>query len=115
MSATVAPTTPAPPPLPSSAPPPATSFWQSTALPSVLSVVMALVVGAVLIAVSDDDVRAASSYFFARPGDMLGAVVTSVVEAYGALFRGSVDQRRRARAWRRCSGRWPARCCSPPR
>ena len=90
MSATVAAKTPAPPPTPSSAPPPATSFWQSTALPSVLSVVMAMVVGAVLIAVSDDDVRAASSYFFARPGDMLRAVFSSVVEAYGALFRGAV-------------------------
>ena len=88
MSATVAEKTP--PPTPASAPPPATSFWQSTALPSLLSVVMALVVGAVLIAVSDDDVRAASSYFFARPGDMVAAVLSSVVQAYGALFRGSV-------------------------
>ena len=90
MSATVAEKTPPPPLTPASAPPPATSFWQSTALPSLLSVVMALVVGAVLIAVSDDDVRAASSYFFARPGDMVTAVLSSVVQAYGALFRGSV-------------------------
>ncbi|MFC3689344.1 ABC transporter permease [Aquipuribacter hungaricus] len=88
MSATVA-TTP-PQPVPSAAPPPATSFWQSTALPSLLSVVMAMVVGAVLIAVSDEDVRASSSYFFARPGDMLSAIGSSVVGAYGALFRGSV-------------------------
>ena len=90
MSATVAEKTPAPPPTPASTPPPATSFWQSTALPSLLSVVMALVVGAVLIAVSDDDVRAASSYFLARPADMAAAVFSSIAQAYGALFRGSV-------------------------
>ena len=90
MSAAVTGTPAAPSPLPASAPPPATSFWHATALPSVLSVVMALAVGAVLIAVSDDDVRAAGSYFFARPGDMASAVLSSVVQAYGALFRGSV-------------------------
>lgn len=90
MSAAVTGTPPAPSPLPASAPPPATSFWHATALPSVLSVVMALAVGAVLIAVSDDDVRAAGSYFFARPGDMASAVLSSVIQAYGALFRGSV-------------------------
>ncbi len=82
----------APPPAPPQPPPrePASSFWRSTALPSLLSVVMALAVGAVLIALSDDDVRAASSYFFSRPTDALVALYQSVVQAYGALFRGSV-------------------------
>ena len=70
--------------------PRASSFWRATALPSVLSVVMAMVVGAVLIALSDEEVRAASSYFFSRPSDTLVAVWQSVTQAYGALFRGSV-------------------------
>ena len=70
--------------------PQASSFWRATALPSLLSVLMALVVGAVLIALSDDDVRAASSYFFARPSDALVAAWQSVTQAYAALFRGSV-------------------------
>ena len=70
--------------------PRAATFWRATALPSLLSVLMALVVGAVLIALSDEQVRAASSYFFARPGDTLAAVWESGTQAYGALFRGSV-------------------------
>ncbi|MGJ7440220.1 ABC transporter permease [Aquipuribacter sp. MA13-6] len=81
---------PAPTPQPDSAPPPATSFWRSTVLPSLLSVVMALVVGAVLIAFSDDDVRAAAQYFFQRPTDTFVAIWQSVTQAYGALFRGSI-------------------------
>lgn len=81
---------PAPTPQPDPAPPQATSFWRSTALPSLLSVVMALVVGAVLIALSDDDTRAAAQYFFQRPSDTLVAVWQSVTQAYGALFRGSI-------------------------
>ncbi|WP_380167351.1 ABC transporter permease [Jannaschia sp. R86511] len=89
MSAPVA-ETPAPAPQPSAARPRATSFWRSTALPSLLSVVMALVVGAVLIALSDDDVRAASQYFFSRPTDTFVAVWQSVTQAYAALFRGSI-------------------------
>ena len=45
----------------------------STAL-TVLSVVLALVVGAVLIALSDPDVQAAAGYFFSRPSDTFVAV-----------------------------------------
>ncbi len=77
-------------PPPSATPAQASSFWRSTALPSLLSIVMALVVGAVLIALSDDDVRAASQYFFSRPTDTFVAIWQSVTQAYGALFRGSV-------------------------
>src|SRR5690606_4688056 len=34
-------------------------------------------------------VQAASGYFFARPGDMLGAIWQAVSGAYSALFQGS--------------------------
>lgn len=57
---------------------------------TVLSVVLALLVGAVLIALSDPDVRAAAGYFFARPTDLLAAVGESVGGAYAALFSGSI-------------------------
>jgi len=62
---------------------------------SVLAVVIALVVGGVLIAVTDEDVQAAAGYFFSRPGDLLGAVGRSVGGAYSALFQGSVYNFRR--------------------
>ncbi len=59
-------------------------------LVTLLSVVLALLIGAALIAVSDPRVREPASYFFARPGDTLSAIWTSVSQAYVALFEGSI-------------------------
>jgi simple sugar transport system permease protein len=64
------------------------AFWDS-ALLNVLAVVLALVVGGVLIAVSDEQVRQAAQYFFARPSDTIVAAFQAVGEAYAALFRGA--------------------------
>lgn len=57
---------------------------------SVLAVVLALAVGALLIAATDEAVQKAAGYFFSRPTDMLRAVWDSVAGAYSALFQGSV-------------------------
>ncbi len=57
---------------------------------SVLAVVLALAVGAFLIAATDEAVQKAAGYFFSRPTDMLRAVWESVAGAYSALFQGSV-------------------------
>jgi general nucleoside transport system permease protein len=57
---------------------------------SVLAVALALLVGAVLIALTDEEVQKASGYFFARPGDLLSAVWDSIFGAYSSLFQGSV-------------------------
>jgi len=57
---------------------------------TVLAIVLGFAVGAILIIATNDDVVAASRYFFARPGDMLGAAWDAVSSGYGALFRGSV-------------------------
>ncbi|MEA9984462.1 MULTISPECIES: ABC transporter permease [Subtercola] len=57
---------------------------------SILAVVLALIAGGILIALTDPGVQAASGYFFSRPGDTLSAIWTSVSGAYGALFQGSV-------------------------
>lgn len=57
---------------------------------AVLSIVVALLVGAVLIAATDEDVIAASGYFFGRPMDMLLAIWEAVSGAYSALFRGAI-------------------------
>jgi ABC-type uncharacterized transport system permease subunit len=66
------------------------------AIISVLAVVLALLVGAIMIAFTDERVQAASGYFFARPGDTLAAIWESVAGAYSALFQGSVYNFRRA-------------------
>ncbi|MBG6055970.1 simple sugar transport system permease protein [Salinibacterium sp. CAN_S4] len=65
------------------------------AMISVLAVVLALLVGAILIAFTDEDVQAASGYFFSRPGDTLQAIWNAASGAYSALFQGSIYNFRR--------------------
>ena len=66
-----------------------------SALISVLAVLLALVVGAVMIAFTNKDVQAASGYFFSRPADTVSAVWQAVSGAYSALFQGSIYNFRR--------------------
>jgi ABC-type uncharacterized transport system permease subunit len=68
------------------------SNWVTT----VLAIVAAMIVGGILMALTDDDVRAASVYFFARPGDTVVAVWNSVYGGYEALFRGAIYNPRAA-------------------
>jgi general nucleoside transport system permease protein len=51
---------------------------------------LAFVVGAVLMIVSDSEVRQKFTYFFARPSDALVASADKVGSAYGALLRGAL-------------------------
>ena len=57
---------------------------------SILAVLLAFLAGAILIAFTDDDVKAASVYFFSRPGDTFVAIWKSTTGAYVALFQGSI-------------------------
>lgn len=65
------------------------------AIISVLAVVLALLVGAIMIAATDENVQAASGYFFARPGDTLAAIWQSVSGAYSSFFQGAIYNFRR--------------------
>ncbi len=62
----------------------------SSALLVTLSVLLALVVAAVLIALTDTDAQAAMGYLFARPGDFFAASWDAVYGAYSSLFRGAI-------------------------
>lgn len=62
----------------------------SSLLLSALAVLVSLVVGAVLIAVTDPGVHTASGYFFARPLDTIAAAGRAAGGAYASLFRGGV-------------------------
>jgi len=81
---------------PAEAPPP--SRWHETFLRitqgnwliSVLAVLLALIVGGIMIAATDEDVQQAAGYFFARPGDTFAAIWDAVAGAYAALFQGSI-------------------------
>lgn len=54
------------------------------------AIVLAVVVGSIMIALTDDGVRQAIGYFGARPGDTFSAIGKAVGGAYSALFRGAV-------------------------
>lgn len=62
---------------------------------SILAVVLALVVGAILIAATDPEVQKAAGYFFARPGDTIKAIWDSVSSAYVSMFQGAIYNFRR--------------------
>lgn len=57
---------------------------------TILAIVASMIVGGILIAVTDADVQKASGYFFARPQDTLVAIWRAVAGGYAALFQGSV-------------------------
>ncbi len=65
------------------------------AIISVLAVILALIVGAIMIAATDETVQAAAGYFFARPGDTLSAIWQSVSGAYSSFFQGAIYNFRR--------------------
>ena len=57
---------------------------------TVAAIVLAFIVGAILMIVSDTEVRSTYAYFFARPSDALIASWDKVSSAYGALIAGSL-------------------------
>ncbi len=66
------------------------SITSSGALLTILAVLMSLIGGAVLIAITDPTVGKTSGYFFSRPTDTLIAIWNAVSGAYISLFRGGV-------------------------
>jgi simple sugar transport system permease protein len=62
----------------------------NTVTVTVLSFLLALIIGAILIVIGNDDVRAEWGYFFAVPGTVLADSWAAVADAYANLFKGSV-------------------------
>jgi ABC-type uncharacterized transport system permease subunit len=60
------------------------------AILTLLAFVVAMAVGAVLIAVADPDTRTASQYFFSSPMDTITAAGRAVFDGYAALFQGAI-------------------------
>ena len=85
------------------------NIWSAnTVTVTVLSIFLALVVGAVLIVLSAPDVLAKFSYFTARPGDALGSSWDLISAAYADLFKGAVFDPDSIRAWADDTGTWQA-------
>lgn len=67
------------------------NLWAAnTVTVTVLALVLAILVGAILIIISDPEVLATYSYITARPTDALNASWTAVSEGYANLFKGAV-------------------------
>lgn len=83
-------TAPAPVPEPEPAAPRRRGSAWLPLLTAVLSMVLAMLVGAVLIVLTDSYVRESAGYFFARPSDTLYNAWYAVSQAYGWLFKGAI-------------------------
>ena len=57
---------------------------------TILAVLLALILGGLLIAMTDKVVGTTAGYFFARPSDFLAAVWSAATGSYVALFQGAV-------------------------
>lgn len=81
---------------PTATEPAAPAFWRRFSVPwaeiatTLIAFVLAFIVGAILMIVSDADVAGKWAYFFAQPGDALAASWEKVSSAYSALLIGSV-------------------------
>lgn len=64
--------------------------WAVQGLVSLSAIVLALLVGAVLIIIGDEDVKSSATYFFAAPGDTITNALTAVGDAYRTLVSGAV-------------------------
>ncbi|HEX8343971.1 MAG TPA: ABC transporter permease [Actinoplanes sp.] len=83
------------------------NLWAAnTVTVTVLSIVLAMLIGAVLIIVSDPEVLATYGYLTARPADALQASWTVVSTAYADLFKGAIVDPASVTAWLNGTGSW---------
>lgn len=85
------------------------NLWAAnTVTVTVLAVVLAMLIGAVLIIVSDEEVLATFGYVFARPSDAFEASWALVGEAYANLFKGAIFDPAAVDDWISGEGSWQA-------
>ncbi|MEV4348002.1 ABC transporter permease [Actinoplanes sp. NPDC049596] len=83
------------------------NLWSAnTVTVTFLSIFLALVIGAILIVVSDSDVLATFSYFTSRPSDAFNASWDLISHAYGDLFKGAIFDPAAFQAWFDGTGTW---------
>ncbi|WP_213452983.1 ABC transporter permease [Rhizomonospora bruguierae] len=85
------------------------SLWAAnTVTVTVLAIVLAIVIGGILIIVSDPDVLDTYTYFFARPSDALTASWDLVADAYANLFKGAILDPATVSGWLHGENGWQA-------
>lgn len=65
-------------------------IFSTSASTTFFAVLASFIFGGILIAVANQDVQKAFSYFFANPGDSFLALWNAVAGAYDAMFRGAI-------------------------
>lgn len=65
-------------------------IFTGSGMVSVLAVLLALIIGGLLIASTDQRVATTAGYLFARPTDFFSAVWTAATRSYVALFQGAI-------------------------
>nr|WP_245577300.1 ABC transporter permease [Actinoplanes globisporus] len=85
------------------------NLWSAnTVTVTFLSIFLALVIGAVLIVISDSEVLSKFSYFTARPSDALNSSWDLISQAYSDLFKGAIFDPAAFQAWFDGTGTWQA-------
>jgi ABC-type uncharacterized transport system permease subunit len=84
-------------------------LWAAnTVTVTALAIVLAIVIGGILIIISDPDVLSTYTYFFARPSDALTASWDLVADAYANLFKGSILDPEAVSGWVSGANGWQA-------
>jgi general nucleoside transport system permease protein len=75
-------------------------LWRAnTVTVTILAMVLAIVIGGILIIISDPDVRSTFGYFFADPGAAFTASWNTVSDAYSNLFKGAFIDPAAVQGW----------------
>ncbi|MBB4737500.1 simple sugar transport system permease protein [Actinoplanes octamycinicus] len=83
------------------------NLWASNSVTvTVLSIFLAVLIGAVLVVISDAAVLAKFGYFTARPGDAIEASWALISSAYADLLKGALGDPEAISAWLSGSGSW---------
>jgi len=83
------------------------NLWSAnTVVVTILSIVLAMVIGAVLIVISDSDVLKTFGYFTSRPSDAITGSWNVISSAYGNLFKGAILDPAAVSAWMHGTGTW---------
>jgi ABC-type uncharacterized transport system permease subunit len=85
------------------------NLWSAnTVTVTILSILLAMIIGAILIVVSDSEVLKTFGYFTARPSDAINASWTVISSAYGDMVKGAILDPAAMSAWFNGTGTWQA-------
>jgi simple sugar transport system permease protein len=83
------------------------SLWRAnTVTVTILAIVLAVIIGGILIVITDPDVRSTFTYFFAQPSAALSASWEVVSNAYANLFKGAFIDPAAIQGWINGTNDW---------